>query len=136
MRETRRLRGRHVLTREDVLAARDFPDAIARCGAPVEDHADGEETRWEYIGADGGPSGQTYGIPFGCLCPVDLDNLLVAGPLPLRDARRPRVRALDGPVHGDGPGRGHRGGARHRSRRPTRRAWTPARCASGSRRAG
>jgi hypothetical protein len=79
VRETRRLRGRHVLTREDVLAARDFPDAIARCGAPVEDHADAEGTRWEYIGADGGPSGQTYGIPFGCLCPVDLDNLLVAG---------------------------------------------------------
>jgi hypothetical protein len=68
-----------VLSREDVLAARDFPDAIARCGAPVEDHADGETTLWEYIGADGAPSGATYGIPFGCLCPVDIDNLLVAG---------------------------------------------------------
>ena len=77
VRETRRLRGRYVLTRDDVLAARDFPDAIARCGAPVEDHADGERTIWEYIG--GGPSGATYGIPFGCLCPLDVDNLLVAG---------------------------------------------------------
>ena len=77
VRETRRLRGRAVLTRDDVLAARDFPDAIARCGAPVEDHADGERTIWEYIG--GGPSGATYGIPFGCLCPVNVDNVLVAG---------------------------------------------------------
>jgi hypothetical protein len=79
VRETRRLHGRYVLTREDVLAARDFDDAIARCGAPVEDHAGGESTIWEYVGSDGLPSGLTYGIPFGCLCPADLDNVLVAG---------------------------------------------------------
>jgi hypothetical protein len=79
VRETRRLRGRYVLTRDDVLSARDFDDAIARCGAPVEDHAGGESTIWEYVGADGSPSGLTYGVPFRCLCPEDLDNVLVAG---------------------------------------------------------
>jgi hypothetical protein len=79
VRETRRLRGRYVLTRDDVLAARDFADAIARCGAPVEDHAGGDATIWEYIGPDAAPSGLTYGIPFRCLVPVDLDNVLVAG---------------------------------------------------------
>jgi FAD-dependent oxidoreductase family protein len=79
IRETRRLHGRYVLTRDDVLAARDFDDGIARCGAPVEDHAGEETTIWEYIGADGGPSGLTYGIPFRCLIPTELDNLLVAG---------------------------------------------------------
>jgi FAD dependent oxidoreductase len=78
VRETRRLRGRYVLTRDDVLSARDFDDAIARCGAPVEDHAGGDATIWEYVGSDG-PSGETYGIPYRCLVPVDLDNLLVAG---------------------------------------------------------
>jgi FAD dependent oxidoreductase len=79
VRETRRLRGRYVLTRDDVLSARDFDDAIARCGAPVEDHAGGESTIWEYVGSDGSPSGLTYGVPFRCLCPADLDNVLVAG---------------------------------------------------------
>ncbi|MBE1489684.1 FAD-dependent oxidoreductase [Plantactinospora soyae] len=77
VRETRRLVGRYVLTRDDVLAARDFPDAVARCGAPVEDHDGGESTIWAYVG--GRPSGQTYGVPFRCLLPVELDNLAVAG---------------------------------------------------------
>jgi glycine/D-amino acid oxidase-like deaminating enzyme len=79
IRETRRLRGRYILTRDDVLAARDFDDAIARCGAPLEDHAGGETTIWEYIGPDGRPSGLTYGIPYRCLVPIDVDCLLVAG---------------------------------------------------------
>ena len=77
VRETRRLRGRHVLTRDDVLSARDFPDAVARCGAPLEDHDGGESTIWAYIG--GHRSGRTYGIPYRCLLPVELDNLVVAG---------------------------------------------------------
>ena len=79
IRETRRLHGRYVLTRDDVLAARDFDDAIARCGAPLEDHAGGEATVWQYIGPEGLPSGLTYGIPYRCLVPIDLDNVLVAG---------------------------------------------------------
>lgn len=78
VRETRRLHGRYTLTRDDVLSARDFEDAIARCGAPVEDH-DGGGTIWEYVGPDGRPSGRTYGIPYRCLIPADLDNALVAG---------------------------------------------------------
>jgi hypothetical protein len=84
VRETRRLHGRYTLTRDDVLGARDFKDAIARCGAPVEDHDGGGSTIWEYVGPDGvgpdgTPSGQTYGIPYPCLIPADLDNTLVAG---------------------------------------------------------
>jgi hypothetical protein len=79
VRETRRLHGRYTLTRDDVLGARDFEDAIARCGAPVEDHDGGGSTIWEYVGPDGAPSGQTYGIPYRCLIPADFDNALVAG---------------------------------------------------------
>jgi hypothetical protein len=78
VRESRRLVGRYVLTREDVMAARDFDDAIARCGAPLEDHDGGEGTIWEYIGGEE-PSGQTYGIPYRSLLPVDIEGLLVAG---------------------------------------------------------
>jgi hypothetical protein len=78
VRESRRLLGRYVLTRDDVMSARDAWDAVARCGAPLEDHDGGEATVWEYIGG-AKPSGDTYGIPYRCLLPVDIDGLLVAG---------------------------------------------------------
>jgi 2-polyprenyl-6-methoxyphenol hydroxylase-like FAD-dependent oxidoreductase len=74
VRESRRVRGHYWLTREDVLQARDFPDAIARCGAPLEEHHAGADTRWEYL-----PDGATYGIPYRCLLPRQVENLLVAG---------------------------------------------------------
>jgi hypothetical protein len=77
VRESRRLRGRYLLTRSDVLGARDFPDAIARCGAPLEDHDAEDTTIWAYVGGE--PSGKTYGIPYRCLLPAELDNLVVAG---------------------------------------------------------
>lgn len=74
VRESRRIHGEYRLSRADVLAARDFDDAIARCGAPIEEHHAGGDTRWEYL-----PTGGTYGIPFRCLVPRDVDGLLVAG---------------------------------------------------------
>lgn len=78
VRESRRLLGRYVLTREDVMTACEFDDAIARCGAPLEDHDADGQTVWEYIGGDV-PSGRTYGVPYRCLLPVDIEGLLVAG---------------------------------------------------------
>ncbi|MGQ9909411.1 MAG: FAD-dependent oxidoreductase [Candidatus Flexifilum sp.] len=74
IRETRRIHGRYRLTREDVLAARRFDDAIAQCGAPIEDHGPGSATRWEYV-----PGGGTYDIPYRALLPQVVDNLIVAG---------------------------------------------------------
>lgn len=74
VRETRRIKGEYWLTREDVLAARKFPDAIAKCGAPIEVHHAGGDTRWEYL-----PDGETYDIPYRALVPTGVDNLLVAG---------------------------------------------------------
>ncbi len=74
IRETRRVYGEYRLTREDVLSGRKFDDAIAQCGAPIEDHHLGRDTRWEYI-----PGGDTYDIPFRCLLPLAIENLLVAG---------------------------------------------------------
>ncbi len=74
IRETRRVIGDYVLRADDVLAARQFPDAIARCGAPIEDHHGGKDTHWVYI-IDGG----TYGIPYRCLLPRGLEGVLVAG---------------------------------------------------------
>ncbi|MDZ4716905.1 MAG: FAD-dependent oxidoreductase [Roseiflexaceae bacterium] len=74
IRETRRVYGEYRLTREDVLSAQSFDDAIARCGAPIEDHHPGSDTRWEYV-----PSGRTYDIPLRCLLPRELTNVLIAG---------------------------------------------------------
>lgn len=74
IRETRRVLGVYRLTREDVLLARKFDDAIAQCGAPIEDHQPGSATRWEYL-----PEGELYDIPYRCLLPQGVDNLLVAG---------------------------------------------------------
>jgi hypothetical protein len=74
VRETRRVEGEYRLTRDDVLAARRFDDEIALCGAPIEEHHAGSDTRWEYV-----PGGGVYGIPYRCLVPREIDGLLVAG---------------------------------------------------------
>ena len=74
IRETRRIEGAYRLTREDVLGARQFDDQIGLCGAPIEDHHGGADTRWQYL-----PDGQCVGIPYRTLLPQKISNLLVAG---------------------------------------------------------
>jgi hypothetical protein len=74
IRETRRVYGDARLTRDDVLAARQFDDQIGLCGAPIEDHRAGPDTRWAYI-----PDGGVVGIPFATLVVRDAVNVLVAG---------------------------------------------------------
>ncbi|MCB9109473.1 MAG: FAD-dependent oxidoreductase [Anaerolineales bacterium] len=74
VRETRRVYGHYRLTRDDCLSARKFDDAIGACGAPIEDHSPGADTKWVYL-----PEGMTYDIPYRTLIPKDVDGLLVAG---------------------------------------------------------
>jgi hypothetical protein len=74
IRETRRVYGDARLSRDDVLAARQFDDQIGLCGAPIEDHRAGPDTRWTYI-----PNGGAVGIPYGTLVVRDAVNMLVAG---------------------------------------------------------
>jgi len=74
VRESRRVHGDYRLTRDDVLGGARFPDEIALCGAPIEDHGAGGDTAWQYVGEDG-----VYGIPYRTLLPLDADGLLVAG---------------------------------------------------------
>ncbi|MBX5492565.1 MAG: FAD-dependent oxidoreductase [Chloroflexi bacterium] len=73
IRETRRIQGLYELTRDDVLGARDFPDAIGVNGWPVEVHLPGT-VRFEPI-----PGRGYHGLPYRCLVPRGVDNLLVAG---------------------------------------------------------
>jgi hypothetical protein len=74
VRETRRVYGDYRLTRDDVLSARQFDDQIGLCGAPIEDHHQGADTRWEYL-----PDGTAVGIPLRTLIPQGSANVLVAG---------------------------------------------------------
>ncbi len=74
IRESRRVYGDARLTRDDVLGARQFADQIGLCGAPIEDHRAGPDTRWAYL-----PPGAAVGIPFATLVVRDALNVLVAG---------------------------------------------------------
>lgn len=74
VRETRRVLGEYRLTRDDVLGAAQFEDQIGLCGAPIESHHSDTGTEWQYL-----PDGTAVGIPFRCLIPQRLENVLVAG---------------------------------------------------------
>ncbi len=74
LRESRRLRGLHVMTREDVLECREYADRIARGAYAIDIHyrGQGAEMTWP-------PPGRSYTIPFRCLLPQRLDGLLASG---------------------------------------------------------
>jgi len=78
IRESRRIIGDYILTEDDLIKGRMFEDRIALCNYPIDVHyqkrsADLEEKtgRFEKV--------PTYSIPYRCLLPKGLDNLLVAG---------------------------------------------------------
>ena len=75
IRESRRARGDLVLTAADLRAGRRFPDAIAVAAYPMDIHpARGAGLHFEVLGGD-----RSYEIPYRCLVPAGLDNVLVAG---------------------------------------------------------
>lgn len=73
IRETRRIIGEAVLSGEDVLACRDFPDSIGCNGWPLEQHLKGS-AKWTFLKGRG-----YHQIPFASTLPKGVDNLLVAG---------------------------------------------------------
>jgi len=75
VRETRRMMGEYVLTKEDVFGARRFPDAIARVSFPIDIH-DVKGGGGFFQGPKDGPY---YTIPYRSLVPLKVDNLLLAG---------------------------------------------------------
>ncbi|MDQ2083137.1 FAD-dependent oxidoreductase [Xanthobacteraceae bacterium Astr-EGSB] len=75
IRETRRVHGAHVLTGADLRAPARFEDTIALAAYPIDLHPEtGADLHFESLGRD-----HAYEIPFRCLRPVSLDNVLVAG---------------------------------------------------------
>lgn len=86
VRETRRIVGDYVLTLEDYLARRAFDDEIARNSYYIDIHLSrrewerhtGEPIDWSSKIHEYGP-GESHGIPYRCLIPKGLRNVLVAG---------------------------------------------------------
>ncbi len=75
VRETRRILGDYMLTAEDVLGARRFPDVVARAAYPIDIHnPKGPGTVLRHL-----PPGEAYDIPLRCLLPRDVQRVLVAG---------------------------------------------------------
>jgi hypothetical protein len=75
IRESRRIVGEYTLTAEDVLEGRTFDDAVARSAYPIDIHnPQGAGTTTHRL-----PPGASYEIPYRCLVPLDVDDLLVAG---------------------------------------------------------
>ncbi|HEY3377593.1 MAG TPA: FAD-dependent oxidoreductase [Armatimonadota bacterium] len=86
IRETRRVLGDYYLTAEDFFARRHFHDEVCRNAYPVDIHTTKAESatahtqdwnplqRFENYGP-----GESHGIPYRCLTPAGLRNVLVAG---------------------------------------------------------
>jgi hypothetical protein len=74
-RGVRRITGMHVLTKEDILEARKYPNAIATSTARIEIHDPITEKIlfWQI------PPGEWYDFPYGCLVPIKIDSLLTTG---------------------------------------------------------
>lgn len=75
VRETRRIRGEYCLTADDVLNAVKFPDAVARNNYPIDIH----KSNHAGVKLLKLKPGEYYEIPYRCLLPLKIDNLLVAG---------------------------------------------------------
>jgi hypothetical protein len=71
IRETRHIQGDYVLDTDDVMEGRRSFDTIAVGGYPIDIHNPHGEVRLTKV--------PPYGIPYRCLIPQKLDNVLIAG---------------------------------------------------------
>ncbi len=75
VRESRRVMGEYLLTKEDLLASRRFEDTVALGGYPIDIHDPaGEKTHTTHL-----KRGQYYSIPYRTLAAKGIENLLVSG---------------------------------------------------------
>ncbi|MBF0245206.1 MAG: FAD-dependent oxidoreductase [Planctomycetes bacterium] len=92
VRETRRIIGDYVLAKEDFYARRSFPDEICRNAFGIDIHSSKTDKskevvrdanaaqNWEKKMADLHlKKGESFGVPYRCLTPKGLKNVLVAG---------------------------------------------------------
>jgi len=75
IRESRMIDGEYVLTENDIKHYKEFPDSIAVGNYDVDMHdPNGSGTSHYFF-----PAGKYYYIPYRCLIPKGMDNILVAG---------------------------------------------------------
>jgi len=74
LRETRRVMGEHVLTGDEVLQGAKFNDGIGTCAWPIEIVDPVKGRKFAYL-----KDGDFYAIPYRCLIPKKMENLLMAG---------------------------------------------------------
>lgn len=74
LRDSRRIRGKYILTGMDVLEGTEFEDAIAESSYPVDIH-DANGTSSTIIK----PRKGYFQVPFSCLVTEEIENLLIAG---------------------------------------------------------
>ena len=74
LRETRRVMGGHLLTGDEVLGGTKFKDGIGACAWPIEIVDPVKGRKFVYL-----KDGDFYTIPYNCLVPKKVGNLLMAG---------------------------------------------------------
>lgn len=74
VRETRHIMGEYTLSIDDVLENRDSESKIAIGGYPADIQPTAEQTWGTVVG-----NPDRYAVPFGCLVPLEVDDLLVVG---------------------------------------------------------
>jgi glycine/D-amino acid oxidase-like deaminating enzyme len=84
VRESRHICGDYLLTRDDVLEGRSFPDQIGRGSYPLDIHDVKPEATVLGTKVKGGgvtlwPIMKSFGIPVGCIVPRELHNVTVGG---------------------------------------------------------
>jgi hypothetical protein len=73
VRETRRIKGKYTLTAKDILERKHFEDAICTFAYAIDIHnSEGGGATFKQVNG-------YYTIPYRCLLPEDMNNLLVAG---------------------------------------------------------
>lgn len=74
LRETRRVIGEHLLTSDEVLQGTKFNDGIGACAWPIEIVDPVKGRKFVFL-----KDGEFYTIPYRCLLPQKIENLLMAG---------------------------------------------------------
>jgi hypothetical protein len=75
IRDSRRIVGKHILTKDDIMSGHEFEDSIASSSYPIDiHHKDGHRDNTLIRPASG-----LFYIPYRCLIAKEVDNLLVVG---------------------------------------------------------
>lgn len=79
IRDGRRIRGRFIVTRDDLVTGARQDDAVVRATFPVDIHALSADANKQNAYGNAGVKAQPYDIPYRALVARDVDGLLMAG---------------------------------------------------------